>query len=389
MSYIRASKTVASEAARSTVHGSSKVSNISQESSSLVSCFSTRLFTSEDIAFIQVKRKLKKLNEFKDLEGDKLLDKVNELIHVETILPKFSRLVKGVEGKFVAAMFKDVLEDENYPIHPDNVQEFCGAKEREESRHEQVAIIPLKISISDLDIPEPVMPLLCPIGNFLCTDYGTKHVGLTVGDVFLDWGYEDLVIPTIVEDGKADGEVLDMTKDCPHNIAADQKAPHNSLQLKTAAEEMDHLLPLILDKKTIFKKLAKVISRYNTKFHYHPISRNCQGFVRDALKALGIDNVSATPQPNPQPNPRLQELQSKKSKGIPSSFARHEDLDAYLMNQTLDWFEKLDAGSFEFLKFSYSYFHDGTACDRLACKAHILDDRVANKPPTPEPNPLL
>ncbi len=294
------------------------------------------------------------------------------------------------------AIFAKVLEEKEYPIHPDNVQEFCAAKEREESRRVQIAIIPLKISISDL--LEPVTPLLRPISDFLCTDYGTKHVGLMVGDVFLEWGHEGLVKPVILKDGEngekvypngekvyPDGEVRDVTKDCPHNIAADKKAPHDSLQLKTATEEDAYLRQFIEDKKTIFKELAKVISRYNTRFHYHPTSRNCQGFVRDALKALGIDNKPETPQPNPQ----LQELQSKKSKSMPSGFPRHEDLDAYLMNQTLDWFEKLDAGSFEFLKRSYSLFHGDTACDRPTCKARILDDRVANKPPTPEPNPQL
>ncbi len=116
----------------------------------------------------------------------------------------------------------------------------------------------------------------------------------------------------------------------PHNIAADRKAPHDRLQLKTTAEEADHLFERTVDKKPIFEELAKVISKYNTKFHYHPISRNCQGFVRDALKALGFDKEPPTPPPDPQ----LQELQSKKSKDVPSTFARHEDLDAYLMKKS-------------------------------------------------------
>ncbi len=105
MSYIRASKTVTSEAARSTVHasktvtseatrstahGSSKASNVYQEGSSAVSCCSTSLFTSEDPAFIQVKRKMIKYDAaYKKYEDDKLLEEANEYIHVETILSKF------------------------------------------------------------------------------------------------------------------------------------------------------------------------------------------------------------------------------------------------------------------------------------------------------------
>ncbi len=135
-----------------------------------------------------------------ELEGVELLEIVKKLIDVETIQIHFSHLV---EDKLVAEI-ESVLKDKEDPIHPDNVQEVCEAKEREKRRHVQVANIPLKISISDLDISEPVVPLLCPIGNFLCTDYGTKHVGLIVGDVLLEWGLESLVIPkkVKVEDGK-------------------------------------------------------------------------------------------------------------------------------------------------------------------------------------------
>ncbi len=42
---------------------------------------------------------------------------------------------------------------------------------------------------------------------------------------------------------------------------------------------------------------------------------------------------------------------------MPSSFARHEDLDAYLVEQKRDNFEKLDADSFESLQLSYLHFH--------------------------------
>ncbi len=358
---------MSSAASRSTAHGSSRASNFSHEGSSSASCAVKGWISSKDTTFVQVERKLRRLEAYKNLEGDELLKKVNDLIQVENILLNFSHLV---EDKLVKEL-ENVVDDKEDQVDPDNVQEVREAKDREKSRHVQIANIPLKIGIWDLDIPEPVMPLLCPIGNFLCTDYGTKHVGLTVGDVFLEWGRESLVIPTKVEDGKEafpGGEVLDITKDCPHNIAADQKAPHDSLQLKTTAEETDHLFQRTLDKKPIFEELAKVISKYNTKFHYHAVSRNCQGFVRDALKALGVDNKPATPQPNPQ----LQELQSKKSKGMPSGFAKHEDLDAYMMKQKQDWLEKLDADSFEFLQLSYLHFHGDIACHRPTCQAHLL-----------------
>ena len=237
----------------------------------------------DSVTEIQVKRKLvqarsSKFEAYKHLEDDEMLKKIIELTHVENIMLKFSHLVDVVHGQ-------------------DNFQEVREAKDCEKSRHVQIVNTPLKISIWGRDTLA-LEPLICSISNFLCTDYGAKHVCLTVGDVLLEWGLESLVITTTVKDGQ---EV------CPNfevNTTADQKAPHDSLQLKTIAEET-YQCPL--DKKPIFQQLAILIAKYNTKFYYHPISRNSQGFVRDALKALGVTR--------------------SKNNVLPASFARHGDLD--------------------------------------------------------------
>ncbi len=364
----------ASGASRATLQGSSKVSNIAQEGLIETGLAAKGLYTMKDTAIAQVERKLKRLDAYKHLEGEELLKKVAELIDIDTILLKFSHLV---EHRLVKG-FEDVAEDKEDEVDRANVEEFREAKDRERLRHVQVAKIPLKISVCDLEIPEPVMPVICPIGNFLCTDYGTKHVGLTVGNVLLQWGMEGIVDPEILEDGQEafpDAEVQDITKYCPHNIAVDRKAPLEDSQLQTAAEETEHLFEQTLEKKPIFEELAKVIAKYNSRYHYNVVSRNCQGFVRDALKALGIEN-----KPTPTaPNQLLQDAQAKKSKNIPSSFAKHEDLDAYLMKQSRDWFKKLDADSLEFLQFSYLHFHGDISCYLPTCQAHILADVLQHR----------
>lgn len=362
-----------SAASRGVVHGSSAASNSSKQSSAASYAAIKGKLTSQDPAFIQVQGKLRKLAEFKNLSGDELNDKVKELTDPEKILLIFSHLIQHQLVDQVEALSLDKAE----PIDHGNVQELRAAKNQEISRHVEVANIPLKIKVTEL---ENLPSIICPIGNFLCTDYGAKHVALIVGDVILEWGRENVVIPRILEEGEEalpDNETYyqDITKHCPHNVKADRKAPPSDSPLKTAEEEFEHLFRLTSEKKPIFEELAVVISLYNTKRYYNAVSRNCQGFVRDALKALGIEDRP----PSPQPNEHMQTMQQKKRDGIPSSFARHEDLDAYIMKQSQRWFDELDSDSLEFLQLAYMEFHGDIACHVPTCKASILADTLQQR----------
>ena len=356
-----------SAASRSVVHSSSASSNAFKESSKQTSAMIKGKLTSQDPLFIQVQSKLRKIDEFKSLSGDQLNDKVRELTDIETIQQIFSHLLEDR----LADEVDNLLQDKADPIDHGNTGELRAAKGQEKNRYIKVANIPLKIKVSDLE-ELPMPSIICPIGNFLCTDYGAKHVALLVGDVVLEWGTQgNLVIPVRVEQAQEafpDNEIQDITKLLPHNIKADRKAPHDDSPLKTVEEELDYLFKATSEKRPIFEELAKVIALYNTKYYYHPVSRNCQGFVRDALKALGIEDKP----PTRIPSEHMLEMQQKKRKGIPSSFARHEDLDAFLMKQSQHWFEDLDSDSLEFLQLAYMEFHGDIACHIPTCRASVL-----------------
>ena len=359
-----------SVASRKIVYSSSAASNASKESSKASSAAREAKRTSQDQTFVQVQRKLRKMDEFKSLSGDELNDKVKEITNVEDIQFMFSHLIEHKLAEEVECL----LEDKAVPIDHGNTEELLAAKHQEKNRYVQVASIPLKIQVSDL---EALPSVFCSLGNFLCTDYGAKHVALIVGDVLLEWGRESLVIPRIVEQGQEalpdnDFEVQDITKHLPHNIKADKKAPLHDSPLKTAEEELDYLFERASEKKPIFEELAKVIARYNTRYYYNAVSRNCQGFVRDALKALGIEYKP----PTRIPSEHMLEMQQKKRKGIPSSFARHEDLDAFIMEQNQQWFEDLDSDSLEFLQLAYFNFHGDIACHIPTCQAFVLSQAV-------------
>ncbi len=209
----------------------------------------------------------------------------------------------------------------------------------------------------------------------MCTDYGAKHVSLTVGDVLLEWGLESLVIPKIIV-GAPKGDLQDITKYCPHNVAADRKAPHEDAGLCNAAGENELWFKRTADKKPICEELAKVISMYNTRCYYNSIARNCQKFVSDALKALGFEKKPPSPT---KVGARMQELMSKKNPSIPSIFSKHKDLDEFINNQTPKWFDQLDGDSFEYLQHWYMHFHGDIACHLPNCQAVILDDALKQR----------
>ncbi len=308
------SRSVAS-ASRGVVYSSSSTSRLSYEGSSNLSA-SVRARASKDLkdttTFIQVQRKLRKHKKYENLSGADLVEKVPDLIDEETILCTFSHLV---EHKLLEKV--DKLNDNPDEFAAEHTEELHQAKAAQKSGYIDVAIIPLKLYVRDLEITGPSKLLICPIGNFLCTDYGAKHVALTVGDVLLEWDVSSLVIPEI--GGAPKGEIQDITKYCPHNVAADRKAPHEDASLCNAAGENELWFQRTADKKPIFEELAKVILKYNTRYYYHSVARNCQQFVCDALKALGFEKKP----PSPKVGARMQKLKSKKNSTIPSSFFVH------------------------------------------------------------------
>ena len=234
------------DVSRGVVHGASSSSNLYYEGSTDSSANTTYVQ-------VQVQKKLRKRKDYECLSGPDLVDTVTRLIDEKTIQNTFSHLV---EQKLLEKV--DKLNDNPDEFAAENTEEMHQAKVSQKSRYIEVANIPLKLYVRDLEITGPSKLLICPIGNFLCTDYGAKHVALTVGDVLLEWDVSSLVIPEI--GGAPKGEIQDITKYCPHNVAADRKAPHEDAGLCNAAGENEQLFQRTADKKPInfLKNLPKL-----------------------------------------------------------------------------------------------------------------------------------
>ena len=312
--------------------------------------------TSEICLALQVEKKLRKHKKYRNLGGEELQEEIERLTKVDEILINFSHLVQEV-------LIEQVEElNDNPDGELVNSTEVEEAMIRQRCRSVTVARIPLKITVRDLKSSRKAQRLLETFADiFKIGNYGAKHVSLTVGDVVLEWGKESLVVPYWESEQKersVKSDARDITAYCPHNAEA-TATPEVEPWLLPIEDEVEHLFYRTSEKLDVFQKLAEVISQYNTKHHYDVLKRNCQAFVIDALKALGISDKVPI---KVEESKRMQHLGLRKSGDIPDSFVTHEDLDIFMSEKSQKWFDELDPESLEYLQLYYSQFHGNTRC---------------------------
>ena len=88
---------------------------------------------------------------------------------------------------------------------------------------------------------------------------------------------------------------------------------------------------IYLGKSKQLSALLEVITTYNMRFSYHPSNRNCKTFVKDALKALGIE----LPPVLSLFEDYMQKIRSLKSSSVPEQFENPSALSHYV-SQNLD-----------------------------------------------------
>lgn len=160
--------------------------------------------------------------------------------------------------------------------------------------------------------------------SVLLKHYGSLHASLVVsGTVVLKWNTSGLVIPT--------GKPIQPTSlKQPASKKPSSKAAADSDRARgehmTPEDEILQEFDITHAKKEHIDKLLSIIVRYNRNYLYHPIFRNCQKFVADALVALGYPV-------HPMLEGKLSDYYSEvKKKGRRSKLAldTHADLDAYV-----------------------------------------------------------
>lgn len=286
--------------------------------------------TTQDPVNSQVEKKLRKLERYKSLTGSELQYEVEKLSTTEGLLNELSHIV-------------------DHTIIPRDGASQTGTAFQIASIHIQIMV---RDSVASLGAQVAVTRSMA---EFMSMNYNKKHVVLKLNDVVLVWGEEDLVIPLRVEEYEALIGLLPVVETVKHFFYCTS----------------------VSEDSPIFGGVAKVISKYNKAYYYSSPKRNSQKFVCDVLEALGISAKTCS---SPPISERMLQLKEKKSGDVPDSFARHEDVDVFIMTKSKSWLAYLQTDSLEYLRLVYKQFHgEKTVCSVPNCRVFVLSELLQQR----------
>ena len=165
--------------------------------------------------------------------------------------------------------------------------------------------------------------------------FGPLHAALQVGDVILEWNDSNLVIPHFCspEEQLLQADVQGLTKWAEYT-ATQYKKVNKAVTASDYQKQIELVYHVTAEKHHQIQALVDVIIKYNTTYYYNLFDRNCQHFVIDCLKALGVEKPI-------QFTGGLREyfkaLKEGRSSSVSAKFANHAELDRYMK-------EKEDSG---------------------------------------------
>lgn len=192
--------------------------------------------------------------------------------------------------------------------------EVDASRERSIWRVEDTAKLEVKLLLRRIDTQ--MTGFARTAASILRMEYGPLHTSLLINnEVLLEWNTSSLVEPE-----RYDG----VNQHYPIMTSALHRVSTVSLIKYDPKDEMDLIFKATSSKLEMLKALVKVIARYNGQYLYHAISRNCQTFVIDALKAMGCENP-------PQFQGNLKDyFENLKAGNCQPQFDDHHALDLYV-----------------------------------------------------------
>lgn len=206
-----------------------------------------------------------------------------------------------------------------------------------------MARLEVKLLLKKVDTPLPRFANTA--ASILRMEYGPLHTSLLINDqILLEWNTGSLVIPE-----RYDG----VNQRYPIVTSVFHRVNTVSLIRYDPEEETDLIFRAALSKVDILNALVNVIARYNGQYFYHAISRNCQTFVIDALKAMGCENP-----PEFQGSLRTY-FQNLRAGRCQRQFADHDSLDRYVTERVLNAApeREMSVQEKEYLLAQYFLFH--------------------------------
>lgn len=236
--------------------------------------------------------------------------------------------------------------------------------------------IPVKLILKKLN---HATPLANKLSHLIRCEYGPLHTILQVGEVTLEWGNEELVIPTMEPILPGDLETR-----VPEQSEWYKKTKRLTRALDVAQRKRDHVEKFEVvfksmgEKVQMINKLVDVIISYNCEKTYSIFKCNCQHFTHDALSVLGYRDPI---QFSGKMDDYFKQLKAGKLT-VPEEYSTHKNLDDYV-KENLD---HLSIPDMEYLICQYFKHHlpsmkigdDDWQCDIDGCQCEILDSQVKN-----------
>ena len=253
-------------------------------------------------------------------------DIARELISKDHIMCFFSEIIEQCAENVI----DEKLSEEDPSLLTS--MELGKAKERSEHRFAHLCDLPLKVVLTPLSHGGRIVSRFAKL---LEMQFGPLHAALQVGNVILEWNDSSLVRPHFCdfEDQllQSDVQGLSQWAEFTSQQYGKVRAAVTSSDYQKQIELVYHVTA---EKHRQIKALVDVIIKYNTTYYYNLFDRNCQHFVADALKALGVEKPTEF---TGGLREYFKALKEGRSSSVYAKFANHAELDKYVK-------EKEDSG---------------------------------------------
>lgn len=314
-----------------------------------------------------VMKKLRRMSEFKNAHENQIRHEAQDLSNPDRIVERyFSPITYNLIHEKVKEMDKD-LDRELTSTYQKQEATFKSIRRVEEVAHFQV-----KLLLRYVDRRKMQPDVVGRVAAALHMEYGPLHASLLIDDqILVQWNNSSVIIPEIVD---SDTDIVTLAAATVQDLT-----PIHCQSFETY-NEVELVFDAASQKLQLINKLARVIAKYNNKYAYHLIFRNCQTFVIDALTELGCTE-------RPKFGGKMQEYFAHlKRKGkVLEEFRTHEELDVYIETHL----SNLSTENMEYFLAQYFLFHtndmlreDGPGtweCHRRTCMSDLLELKLRER----------
>ena len=253
----------------------------------------------------------------------------------------FAHLVSGTATNAVLETADEMVSSFN------DVWEKAMLQKRSLQRFEKVVNFPVKLILTDLQNALPT--LVSSFTKMIQLEFGPLHAALIIDDVIIEWNDTSLIIPSVKQkEWVFQVRLQGSYEKFARSIKQEMKDSAHRMDLN---RQIEQVFEVTKEKQQAINQLIEVIVHYNRHYEYNVLTRNCQHFVIDAMKALGINEI---PQLTGVFQKYFKELIRGKSTNIQEKFETHAALDEHVNSIIKPGLSQHDL---EYLLCQYFMFH--------------------------------